>query len=248
MKWVALLMFGGVGLIAFIAGCVWGYQRFMLYRDGVSVQGVVVENTQTRSRDKDGHTSVSYYPVVEFTAQGGEKHRFTGSTGSSTPDYEAGAKVEVRYDPANPSRAQIADFVQFWLGPLGVGVFGFMFLAGGIGAFILIRGSDKAFGPQFQRKMDAVQLSVGKQGIRLDGRVDSVRTQAGSSGEEFIIVCRATLPGGISQQKFEAEPIFFNPGPWILGKDVEIYVDPRNKDRFAVMVDPLLAKLQSEQR
>ena len=35
VKWVALLMFGGVGLIAFIAGCVWGYQRFMLYRDAV---------------------------------------------------------------------------------------------------------------------------------------------------------------------------------------------------------------------
>jgi hypothetical protein len=243
VKWIALAMFGCVGLIAFIAGCIWGYQRFTLYRDGVSVQGVVIENTQTRSRDKDGHTSVSYYPVVEFTAQGGEKHRFTGSTGSSTADYEAGAKVAVRYDPGNPSRAQITDFAQFWLGPLGVGVFGFMFLAGGIGAFILIKGSDEAFGPQFKRKMDAVQLSVGKEGIRLDGQVDSVRKQAGSSAEEYVIVCRATLPGGISQHRFEAEPIFFNPGPWIIGKSVEIYVDPRNKERYAVLLEPLLAAL-----
>jgi hypothetical protein len=154
----------------------------------------------------------------------------------------------VRYDPTNPSGAQITDFAQFWLGPLGVGLFGFLFLAGGIGAFVLIKGSDEAFGPQFQRKMDAVQLSVGKQGIRLDGQVDSVRKQAGNAGEEYVIVCRATLPGGISQQKFEAEPIFFNPGPWVVGKDVEIYVDPRNKDRYAVMLDPLLAKLQSQQR
>jgi hypothetical protein len=248
VKWVALAMFGGVGLIAFIAGCAWGYQRFMLYRDGVTAQGIVVENTQTRSRDSDGHTSVSYYPVVEFTAQGGARHRFTGSTGSSVADYEAGAKVSVRYDPQNPSQAQITDFTQFWLGPLGVGLFGFLFLVGGIGAFFLIRVSDEAFGPQFQRKMDAVQLSVGKQGIRLEGQVDSVRKQAGRASEEYVVVCRATLPGGIAQQKFDAEPIFFNPGPWIVGKSVEIYVDPRNKERYAVMLDPLLAKLQSEQR
>ena len=158
-------------------------------------------------------------------------------------DYEVGAKVSVSYDPSNPSEAQITDFTQFWLGPLGVGVFGFLFLVGGIGAFFLIKGSDAAFGPQFQRKMDAVELSVGKQGIRLEGRVDSVRKHAGRSGEEYIVVCRATLPGGITQQKFAAEPIFFDPGPWILGKGVEIYVDPRNKDRYAVMLDPLLARL-----
>jgi len=243
VKWVALAMFGGVGLIAFIAGCVWGYQRFMLYRDGVPVQGIVIQNTQTRSKDSDGSTSSSYYPVVEFTVQNGETHRFTGSTGSGTPDYETGAKVNVRYDPRNPSSAQITDFTQFWLGPLGVGIFGFLFLAGGIGSFILIKGSDAAFGPQFQRKMDMVALSVGKEGIRLEGQVDSVRKQAGASGEEYVVVCRATLPGGITQQRFEAEPIFFNPGPWIVGKDVEIYVDPRKKERYAVLLDPLLAAL-----
>jgi hypothetical protein len=239
-------MFGTVGLVAFIAGCAWGYQRYMLYRDGVAVEGTVIENTQTRSKDSDGHTSVSYYPVVEFTAQGGARHRFTGSTGSSVADYEAGARVSVRYDPENPSKAQITDFAQFWLGPLGVGIFGFLFLAGGIGGFFLIKGSDEAFGPEFQRKMDAVELSMGKQGIRLEGQVDSVRRQSGRSGEEYVIVCRATLPGGIAQQRFEAEPIFFNPGPWIVGKSVEIYVDPRKKERYAIMLEPVLAQLKEK--
>ena len=248
MKWVALTLFGTVGLVAFVAGCVWGYQRYVLYRDGVTAEGTVVENTRTRSKDSDGNTSVSYYPIVEFTAQGGTRHRFTGSTGSSVADYEAGAKVSVRYDPQNPSKAQITDFTQFWLGPLGVGVFGFLFLAGGIGAFVLIKGSDEAFGPDFQRRMDQVELSLGKQGIRLEGRVDSVRRQSGRSGDEYVVVCRATLPDGISQQKFDAEPIFFNPGPWIVGKSVEIYVDPRKKERYAVMLDPLLAQSKAESR
>jgi hypothetical protein len=248
VKWFALAMFGSVGLIAFIAGCVMGYQRFMLYHDGVPTQGVIVENTQSRSKDSDGNMHTSYYPVVEFTVQNGEKYRFTGSTGSDAPDYRTGAKVDVRYDPRNPSSAQISDFAQFWLAPLGVGIFGFLFLASGVGSFILIKDSDATFGPQFHRKMDLVALSVGKEGIRLEGQVDSVRKQAGASGEEYVIVCRAMLPGGISQQRFEAEPIFFNPGPWIVGKNIEIFVDPRKKERYAVMLDPLLAKLQSEQR
>jgi hypothetical protein len=248
MKWVALAIFGSVGLIAFVTGCVWGYQRFMLYRDGVSAQGIVVENRQSRSKDSDGNTSDSYYPVVEFDAQGGTKYRFTGSTGSSVADYEVGAKVSVRYDPHNPSSAQITDFAQFWLGPLGVGIFGFFFLLSGIGSFILIKDSDETFGPEFHRKMDQVSLSLGRQGIRLEGQVDLVRKQTGRSGDEYVVVCRATLPGGISQQKFEAEPIFFHPGPWIVGKSVEIYVDPRKKDHYAVMLDPLLAELQSAKR
>lgn len=243
MKWVALAIFGSVGLIAFVTGCAWGYQRLMLYLDGVSAQGTVVENRQSRSKDSDGNVSDSYYPVVEFVAKEGSKHRFTGSTGSSVADYEPGAKVSVRYDPKNPSSAQITDFAQFWLGPLGVGVFGFFFLLAGIGSFILIKGSDETFGPEFHRKIDQVSLSLGGQGIRLEGQVDSVRKQTGKSGDEYVVVCRAALPGGISQQKFEAAPIFFNPGAWIVGKSVEIYIDPHKKDRYAVMLDPLLASL-----
>ena len=240
MKWVALAIFGSVGLIAFIAGCVLGYQRFMLYRDGVPTQGIVVENTKSQTKE-DGNVYTSYYPVIEFTVRNGERYRFTGSTGSDTPDYETGARVNVRYDPRNPSSVQITDFAQFWLGPLGTCIFGFLFLAGGIGSFILIKDSDETFGPEFHRKIDQVSLSLGGQGIRLEGQVDSVRKQAGRSGDEYVVVCRATLPGGISQQKFEAAPIFFNPGPWIVGKSVEIYIDPHKKDRYAVMLDPLLA-------
>jgi hypothetical protein len=75
-----------------------------------------------------------------------------------------------------------------------------------------------------------------------------VRKQQGASGEEYVVVCRATLPDGITQERFEAEPIFFNPEPWIAGKSVEIYVDPRKKERYAVMLEPVLAELQSANR
>jgi hypothetical protein len=208
VKWIALAMFGGVGLIAFIAGCIWGYQRFMLYRDGVPA-GNVVENTQTRSKDSDGHTSVSYYPVVEFTAQGGEKHRFTGSTGSSVADYEAGAKVSVRYDPRNPREPRSPTSRSSGSARSASGCSVSCFSP----ADRRVRpdqGQRRAFGPQFQRKMDAVRF-VGKQGIRLDGR--STRCAAARQVRRGSMSSSAgrRCPGN-HQQKFEAEPIFFNPG------------------------------------
>ena len=92
-----------------------------------------------------------------------------------------------------------------------------------------------------------------------------MRKQQGASGEEYVVVCRATVPvevqgkvgehgeplytvtDGISQ-RFEAAPIFFNPEPWILGKSVTIYVHPQNKTSYAVMLEPVLAELQSAKR
>lgn len=238
MKWVALAIFGSVGLIAFVAGCVQGYQRFELWRTGLAAQGSVVEIHESQSTESDGHTSVTYYPVVEFSAPGGAEHRFTNSTGAGNPEYKVGARVSVLFDASDPTRAQISDSTQFWLEPFGLGLMGFLFLAAGIGLFLLNKSSDE----RIHRKMDQVALSLGRQGIRIEGQVDSVRKQAGRSGDEYVVVSRATLPGGISQQKFEAAPIFFNPGPWIVGKSVEIYIDPHKKDRYAVMLDPLLAR------
>ena len=75
-----------------------------------------------------------------------------------------------------------------------------------------------------------------------------MRKQQGASGEEYVVVCRATLPDGITQERFEAAPIFFNPEPWILGKSVTIYVHPQNKTSYAVMLEPVLAELQSAKR
>ena len=67
MKWIALLIFGGVGLFLFVTGFVVGYQSYVLSRDGVRTQGHVVEVERREGGDDDGRTSVFYYPVVEFS-------------------------------------------------------------------------------------------------------------------------------------------------------------------------------------
>jgi len=251
VKWRAVPIFcASISLAVIIAGCAWGYQRYAQYREGVTTQGRVVEIRAYWSEDSEGRRGVNHYPVVEFRSSVEKQHRFTGDAGLD--EYEVGESVNVLYDPRNPGDARIATFAQFWLGPLAVVLFGFL---SGIGTFLFSRSFDRAFGAAFQhrmtrhaREMDRLALADGKQGVLLRGVVDSVRKQQGASGEEYVVVCRATLPGGISQERVEAEPIFFHPGPLILGKSVEIYVDPRKKERYAVMLQPVLAELQSAKR
>jgi len=261
VRWLALLVFGGVGLFSFVYGCVWGYQGYVLSRDGVTTQGHVVEVERGESRDDDGGTSVSYHPVVEFWSAGEKQHRFTGSGGSRhVGDIVVGATVSVLYDPGNPANARIADSKQNWEQPLALGLFGFLFLAGGIGAFFmsgigLSRSSDKTFYPKLDQKItkaareqDRFALPEGEEGILLKGVVDSVRKQHGASREEYVVICRATLPGAIRPEHFEAAPISFHPGRRIVGKSVEIYVHRGDKTRDAVKLEPVLAELQSAKR
>lgn len=145
MKWMALFAFGGLGLIIFLVGIGWGYKRLELYNNGVKTSGTVVEITRSNSTDSNGRASSSYYPIVEFTTPDGKAHKFRGSTGSSAQDYFEGASVDLIYNPAKPADAQITDFSQFWLGPLGVTMFGFVLLVLGIGGYMVVNDSDKTF-------------------------------------------------------------------------------------------------------
>lgn len=257
-NWPVLLFFGVAGLVLFVVGCVMGLQRYALYRDAVPAQGRVVEmeRHEDRSKDREGRwtTSVSYHPVIEFAAAGGAKHRFTG--GPDLTDYGVGATVSVLYEPGNPANARIASFMQFWGAPLYYGLSGFLVLAFSIGGyfFLVHRESSEIASMAEIRKERENEVRLHRENeLRrimtewnlLKGVVESVRKQQHASGEEYVVVCRATLPDGISQERFEADPIVFHPGPGILGKSVEIYVDPGDKTRYEVMLEPVLAELQS---
>ena len=194
-------------------------------------------------------------------------------------DYEVGGTVSVFYDPGNPACARLADNYDaesFWVGGLLVALVGFTLLAifGAMASFMSgnsfrSMSSDKTLGPEFHTKLYQKQKSqmldsLGGNAFILRGVVESVRKQQGASGEEYVVVCWATVPvevqgkvgergeplytvtDGISQ-RFEAKSIFVNPGPWILGKSVEIYVDTRDKTRYGVMLEPVLAEFSKRE-
>ena len=137
MKWTGLI-FGSIGTVLFIAGCVWGYQRAVLYLEGAAAQGQVVEILKSSRRD-----GYSYRPVVEFLVGGEAKHRLIGSPGHGGPWYELGSTVKVLYDPKNPETAMIADFREFFQEPLFVGLIGLLLLAPSIVVLFLSRRASR---------------------------------------------------------------------------------------------------------
>jgi hypothetical protein len=72
----------------------------------VKAQGEVVALAEKRYIVTKGKAHKAFYPVVRFTADGREM-RFTSDMAGSQPEYKVGDKVEVVYDPADPSKAKI---------------------------------------------------------------------------------------------------------------------------------------------
>ncbi|MBI2751323.1 MAG: DUF3592 domain-containing protein [Burkholderiales bacterium] len=268
-EWPVMLFFGVPGFVLFVVGCVMGLRRYALYRGGVPVLGHVVETErqESRSKDREGRwtTSVARYPVVEFAAAGGTKHRFTAAIPNGLFNYsKLGSTVNVLYDPKDPSTARIAHFAEFWAEPLYYGLPGFLVFGFSIGLFFLYQQrmiSDHAYYAEVRRESEdrarlheeneirRIKTAVMRGEILLlKGVVESVRQQQRASREEYVVLCRATLADGISQERFEAAPISFHPGPGILGKSAEIYVDPGDKTRYQVRLEPVLAELQSANR
>jgi len=101
----------GVAAFGLLGGALWAYfkqQRQMESR--VAAVGTVVElTTQATARGS------IICPVVEFTASSGEKIRFTSDFGSRPAGHKVGQSVNVRYDAADPQKAEIESAMNLWL-------------------------------------------------------------------------------------------------------------------------------------
>jgi len=83
-----------------------------------------------------GRNAVSA-PVLEFQGPGGRMQRAESWMGSGFQRFEAGQTVPVRYDPADPGKAEVDTFAVMWgLALLRAG-YGLLFLLMGSAALIL---------------------------------------------------------------------------------------------------------------
>jgi hypothetical protein len=111
------LIFGlcsGLAAFGLLAGAAWSYfKQRSATQSRVAVTGTVAELIQQT-------TTRGYIlcPVVEFTIPSGEKIRFTSEFGSRPASHTVGQNVTVRYDPADPQKAEIESGMSLWLTPL----------------------------------------------------------------------------------------------------------------------------------
>jgi hypothetical protein len=246
MKWMALLIFGGLGLAAIIGGLIWGVRRYALLHSGVRTQGKVVENYKGISIESTGRNPgviESYYPVVEYRTTQGEAFRFRGSTGSGVPEFEVGTPVELVYNPKNPAEAQLVNFSQFWLGPVVVIAVGLVCFLMGTGSFFLIGGSDRS-STLTLRDMHRQSLAARPDAVRIDARIQDLRQKAGS---KYVLVCVGLRPGANAEEEFESDFFSFNPGIELVGRPVTIYLDPFDRQSYFVEFGPLLKEIIATQ-
>jgi len=127
------MVFGSLGLAALIIAFVLYIRQRSFLGKAQMARGVVTSLRATR--DLEGPDM--YAPVVEFLTPSGQKTTHQSNLYSSPSNYKIGDQVEVLYEPAKPSNAQIKSWKLSYVPTLivcGLGVIfaliaAFMFLA-----------------------------------------------------------------------------------------------------------------------
>jgi hypothetical protein len=106
----------GLAAVGLLAGAIWSYFKQKNQMESrAPATGTVVELVH---RATTGGRSGIFCPVVEFTAPSGGRIRFTSDFGSHPAGHKIGQSVKVRYDPAEPQKAEIESGMTLWLAPL----------------------------------------------------------------------------------------------------------------------------------
>jgi hypothetical protein len=140
-----VFLIAGIGMAVFVGAYVAGdYDKIL---NGERAEAVVV-------RADDGGK-----PVVEFRTKRNQRIRLEGKISISPSPYRVGERIDVFYDPADPSGALIDAFGERWFLPLLFGGFGAVFLIVGAVMSTLARRSS--------RRLARLQ----REGRRFDGHI-----------------------------------------------------------------------------
>jgi hypothetical protein len=224
------------GLFAFIGLCLLvvsvllflNTRRFI--NSSARATGTVVSHNTSRSSDGD----ISYYPVISFQTQDGRTIEFQSGAGSSSRSPAVGQTVELLYDPRNPQSAEINSFGSLWLAPLILSALGTIFFVVGILVFMAFRGSDVAT-ESVERVKETEVERLKREGRRLVTKFDSIIKDESLEIDgrvPYKIVTQWHDRTTHSIHLFESDEIEFNPEEFIVSKEITVYVDPADMERY----------------
>lgn len=211
--------------LALILGLVLMVIAYMLFQSAsafldkaVSAEGTVTELVRSRSDD-----SISYRPVVEFTAQNGTPVEFVSSVGSNPPNYSPGERVEVLYDPANPVDAQLNSNLASWGGSVVVAGIGGLFLVSGLVMFFT------------GRRNAARKAALMQEGLRLETTYQGVERNTGFSvngKHPYNVNTQWLNPESLEVHVFKSENLWFDPSPYIDTQTIAVFIEQGNPGKY----------------
>jgi hypothetical protein len=129
----ALLLIGGlfflIGVAVLISGVVAAVKQSRKLASGVAASGTVVDLVK---RVFNPGSAGVYCPVVDFTAASGQPIRFESQFGTMPASHHIGQSIAVRYDPANPQKAEVDSATANWFVPGCTIAMGLMFCGMGL--------------------------------------------------------------------------------------------------------------------
>mgnify|MGYP006195199277 FL=1 len=222
MKAIAIVkyLFTLVGF-AMLAGAFFVYNSTSSFlKDAVTAEGIVVELLVSRTSD-----SISYRPLVEFTAQNGQVIEFAPSAGSNPARYAEGEQVEVLYQAARPSDAKINDFFSLWgVALILAGMGAVFFLVGaGIIVFIALKG----------RQDEMLKTS----GVAIETQYQSVEqnTALSVNGKHpFRVLTQWQNPATSDIHIFKSNNLWFDPSAFIDKETIRVFIAQGNPEKYYV--------------
>lgn len=188
--------------------------------------GTVIDNYASYSKDSDGKSTRSFYPILMFVEKNGNNITFKSSVGSSSPRYQIGEKVAILYDPKQPSDAEIDDLLSIWLAPMIVGIFGVILSSIG-GIFFLL-----------QLRKNRLKQDMLKNGRCIEATIESIELNHSikvNRRSPYVIYCQwvdKLAPDTV--HVFRSENLWFNPSPYINKETISVFIDERNPHRYYV--------------
>jgi Protein of unknown function (DUF3592) len=222
LNWLPRL-FLGIGVVLLVVAAVVGVFTARFVASSERTVGTVID----LSRSEDSEGSVTYSPVVRFTVDG-RTIQFTSSSGSSSPP-SVGDRIEVLYDPDDPTDARLAGFLDLWLFPLIAGLIGAGFIT--VSAIIIRR-------TRAPSAKDVEWLRT--HGRHVQGRsprsvyCGDVTVQESSP---FRVEVDVDEPERNQVRVLASEYVWFDPAPYLEDREsLDVYVDPEDRECYLVDV------------
>ncbi len=130
---IILPIFTGIAVLMLLIAGIASVSNIRKISREESTPGRVTDVRMERyyANEEDRIVQEFYYPVVEYVASDGRRRELKMSEGSSSPEYEVGDEVIVRYEPDHPIKARIQSLsssIGMWILPGITGILGISFL------------------------------------------------------------------------------------------------------------------------
>ena len=214
------IIYGSIGVVMlFFAGYLYVREK-KFEQNAYKTVGEVVD-FETHNSSEGG--SIMYAAKVRYVDRG-TNYSCVSKSSSSSPDYQIGDKVEVLYEPNNPSKATIKGFLGQYLGVAILGAMGFISSLFGLIPLII------------NKRRNALNVFLSTNGRKIQAKNEgvSVNTSLSVNGRNpFLINAQYFDTVTNTVHIFQSENIWFDPTEFIKNKEgFDIIVDPNNYKKY----------------